>query len=481
MVVAILHYHLQRGGVTKVIEGQCAALRDAEIPHLVLAGSSYDGAENLPVTVIPELSYRPIDDGSSSADLETSLRSAVHQKHPTDDIIWHIHNPTLGKNVLMAPLIRSLSESQDALLLHFHDFAEDHRPSNYQLLAANKELYPVAPQIAYAFINARDRNFLLQAGLPENQSALLPNPIRPSSLPASTPRLNSPLVLYPVRGIQRKNLGEMCLLASLAPAGARFATTLAPENPHWRPIHDRWVQFARDQNLPLTLGAVDHLPPRLGVDPTFENWLQHATHLLTTSIAEGFGMAFLEPLALEKPLLGRNLPEITSDFSKHPNDLGNLYQRLLVPAAWVDSDKLASMMQRRLDIAYQNYQRSCSEEVMQRCQDALQIDQHYDFGNLPEAIQEEVILKAQEHPQHLLVQQGTARTSLFEWLRDALSNNAPADASILDRYSLANYRDRLVATYQRLQGQSPRSPSWLAPARVLDQFLAPERFHFLRS
>ena len=41
-----------------------------------------------------------------------------------------------------------------------------------------------------------------------------------------------------------------------------------------------------------------------------------AHRLVTTSVAEGFGLAFLEPWLFGKGLLGRNLPEITVDFAK---------------------------------------------------------------------------------------------------------------------------------------------------------------------
>ena len=43
MALAIVHYHLRRGGVTRVIEAQSQALARLGIEHVVLAGTRYRG------------------------------------------------------------------------------------------------------------------------------------------------------------------------------------------------------------------------------------------------------------------------------------------------------------------------------------------------------------------------------------------------------------------------------------------------------
>ena len=53
-----------------------------------------------------------------------------------------------------------------------------------------------------------------------------------------------------------------------------------------------------------------------------------AQAIVSTSVAEGFGLGFLEPWVFGKSLCGRNLPEITGDFSQHGVRLDNLYDRL---------------------------------------------------------------------------------------------------------------------------------------------------------
>src|SRR5690606_30547260 len=58
------------------------------------------------------------------------------------------------------------------------------------------------------------------------------------------------LVVYPVRGIRRKNLGEMLLLSALAPEGTYFAVTLRPKNPVEAASFDRWRLLAESLGLP---------------------------------------------------------------------------------------------------------------------------------------------------------------------------------------------------------------------------------------
>ena len=67
-----------------------------------------------------------------------------------------------------------------------------------------------------------------------------------------------------------------------------------------------------------------------------------AQAIVSTSVAEGFGLGFLEPWVFES-LCGRNLPEITGDFSQHGVRLDNLYDRLELNLDLLkDSSTLAS-------------------------------------------------------------------------------------------------------------------------------------------
>jgi len=179
--VIIAHYHLRRGGVTRVIETASACLREAGIDHLVLSGEPYDGPADLPVRVIDGLGYLD-DPGTLTADdLADRLRQAATDAFGDTPPLWHIHNHSLGKNRLMAGVVSRLAADGHPMLLQIHDFAEDGRPTNFRLLDPADPLYPTAPQIRYALINGRDHDNLLAAGLPPSRATLLPNAISPPS------------------------------------------------------------------------------------------------------------------------------------------------------------------------------------------------------------------------------------------------------------------------------------------------------------
>lgn len=479
MTVALVHYHLRSGGVTRVLEAQSAALQSAGVEHIILSGTRYEGSSHLPVVVVPELDYSTDDHPDLSAQLQSATKEALGEV----PALWHFHNPTLGKNGAFPRLITDLLESGQRILFQHHDFAEDGRPTNYRLLEHHDQLYPLAPQAHYAFINSRDLNLLLEAGIPAAHCHLLPNAVTAPGKPTPPSTDNDQhLVLYPVRGIRRKNLGELCLLAALAPENTQFALTIAPANPQWRPVYDQWVDFSNELGLPVLFDVSGKVPPAPGADPSFPSWLEHATHLMTCSIAEGFGLAFLEPITLDKPLFGRDLPEITSDFTKEGIALGSLYDDLLVPLDWIDQEQLHTELEKQLRNSYAVYGQAVDEEILDRAWDSLLLGDYADFGNLPESIQRSVIQQALLLPDEVMVGVAGECQPLQDWLVASLqetSSTSPVET--LEPYSLPIYGDALVGIYAALLESIPAPPQWIPPQAVLDQFLEPERFHFLRT
>ena len=57
MSIALVHYHLRPGGVTRIVERQSKALTAAKIPHVILTGSHPQQESDLPIRVIPALDY----------------------------------------------------------------------------------------------------------------------------------------------------------------------------------------------------------------------------------------------------------------------------------------------------------------------------------------------------------------------------------------------------------------------------------------
>jgi len=437
MTILIVHYHLRAGGVTQVIKSQAKVLR--EMGHRVMIASSGPVAGwHEECLVVPELDY------------QTTGRIPTDQLLDVAADLWIIHNPTLGLNFAYPAMIEAAVESGTRILMQIHDFVEDGRPANYQLLAGIDRLYPSAPHVHYATINRRDLETLKAVGLPESRCHFLPNAVNPPSLNPSSP--TGTLVFYPVRGIRRKNLGEICLLAAHAPPGTRFAIALrsGAEDPAY--LHDDWVEFARAQDLPVSFDVVGKEPD------SFISWLEQSTHLVTTSISEGFGLTFLDPAFLKKPLIGRDLPEITRDFVP----FGTLYQS--IPVSLEDLPDLKDHFHLQVRTTMAAYGRPVDDAELETAWLRYSGNDEVDFGNLPESFQRKIISEV-------------SLPALTAWLAHALKQ--PAAQVDISPWTLETYAKTLGETIAAIQ--EPDAVTWIPRERILDQFLKPEKFHFLRG
>lgn len=471
MRVAIVHYHLAPGGVTSVIRSASRVLADVGITHVVLGGTDAEP----PVRQVAGLGYLT-DAGELTAGL---LLERLHEA-ATDALggppdLWHFHNPTLGKNILLPAVIDLLATAGERLVLQLHDLAENGRPTNFPLIADRPRLYPIDSRIRYAFLNTRDRAIFLNAGLPPEHAILLPNPV--SVAPTTAPPPGPPLLFAPIRGIRRKNLGELVLLAALAPHDYRIAISRAPENPESRPIHDSWRDFADRLRLPVEFGVTDRTPPAPGAGCDFESWVSHASHFVTTSVEEGFGLPFFEAAALGKPLLGRNLRHLTAP---HGLDTTTLYDRLLVPATWIDTATLRRRLVAALAAHHRAYRRSLPLSAVAETLDCLVRDGLVDFGDLPEDFQQHVVRRILDDglQSATQVESNGDRQPAVAWLADCLAIRTSGTA-LPAACAPASCRQTLIACYTELM-EAPRSPlTHIPPEAILSAHLAPESFHFL--
>lgn len=486
MRIAIVHYHLKRGGVTRVIENTLAALREKGVEVVVLAEecSGLDEVYDAQFVSVPELAYQTGKGRLSASELEEALRAAAKKFLHGPPDLWHIHNHHLAKNTSLTEAVASMAESGERLLLQIHDFPEDGRPGNYQILREDlggsderlfrQSMYPVGNQVFYGVLNRRDFEVLNRAGIPENQIQLLANPVSAPPCLGEGPRLPDlsydRLILYPTRAIRRKNLGEMLLWSAVAPRGDLYGCTLAPDNPIAKPIYQRWVNRAMAWGLPIEFELGQRMPV------SFESLVQSSDSLISTSVAEGFGLAFLEPWLFGRPLLGRNLPQITTDFVDVGLDLGHLYESLQIPVAWIDLDQLQAELTATLRQTYQQYSLDLPETSISETFENLTRGEVIDFGRLGEGFQEQIIhkvisdLKCAEaispqrlaHPHSAEVVEG---------------NGAVAR----ERFGINEYGLRLMDCYSRLVATETSRLKWADSALVLEQFLNPESFNFLRA
>lgn len=507
MRIAIVHYHLRTGGVSQVIASASRELSARGVHHVILVGEAPDGPTDLPVRVVTGLDYgrdvfpkrpeeeMPINEQevpsidappagrSGKTSLPETLRAAAADALGGAPDIWHFHNHSLGKNPLIADVVARLAEENERLVLHIHDLAEDGRPENYRMIAGCRKLHPVSPRVHHVFLNARDREIFIAAGLPEEHASVLANPI--PSIPVSALRSpHSPIVFAPVRCIRRKNPGEMVLLSALAPEGSRFAVSRAPSNPAALAVHDAWKRFAIRHSLPIDFDVSDRIAPAGSRDASFESWVAHATHFISTSVAEGFGMTFLEAAAHRKPLIARNLEHVTREHERHGFRSGDRYDAILIPEDWITPVILREHVTTTLERNHRAYGRALSSSSIEAVLQALNLDGWLDFGNLPEPLQQGVIERIADpaSQQVPLVKTGDRTTALTVWLASVLANREPsATTEQLAPWSPSAHGDALLSIYRKL-ADAPAGPVLdIPPAEILTKFLAPASFHFLLS
>ena len=480
MRVAVVHYHLRTGGVTRVIENAMASLNSAPVDTAVITAEPFPRGvgEGIRVRIAPGLAYDERSTPVSANALRAQLEDAARDAFGALPDLWHVHNHALGKNLVLPEVIQRMAADGQRFLLQIHDFAEDGRPGNYRRLVEHfghaqcrRYLYPVAGHIHYAVLTDRDREILERDGVPPAQLHLLPNAVwlETGGAPDTEPGEEQRLWLYPTRAIRRKNLGELLLLAALSGEGNRFATTRAPENPRERPRYERWVGFAESRHLPVEfeLSTKCRMP--------FEALLRSAYSLVTTSIAEGFGLAFLEPWLIGRPLVGRNLPEITGAFRSAGVDLGALYDRLEIPLEWIG----ARLLENRIRAARQDflaaYGRTPADDDCERVLAAWVRDGQVDFGRLDEPLQESII-------DRVVAADPARRQISTHYLQPPSARCVVGNGDAVQRsFGIEAYGQRLEAIYHELL-ESGKGPIEAAANEViLDWFLAPERLFLLAT
>lgn len=529
MDLVILHYHLNRGGVTRVIENHLRALatldpaRRPKRALIAYGGRAADWDRTLdqqlpfPVQLveIPELDYDELHSTSGRELLAAIRKSLVSFECKSDSTILHAHNHSLGKNAALPHGVAALARDGWRFLLQVHDFAEDLRPDNYGHLMhvagsraeLHATLYPQAPQIHYATLNPRDHQLFLDAGLPESRLHRVPNPVvglaassqsnHEQVQTAAREKLRSlhavavdqTYVLYPVRGIRRKNLGEFLLWASLFDS-ITFATTLPPINPRELRSYESWKQLARELSLPVIFEAGE----KLSLDDNYAA----ADAIMTTSVAEGFGLVFLEASLMRRPLFGRDLPGVTADFRAVGLQFPGLASSMRIPADWIDLNAARQTLLEYTRKLRNDYGFAVSEEDhLGTSVEELFAGEFVDFGRLSSAQQAAVLRRIHQTPDLRKVIQSS--NPIVQMMHQLFASAAHQDcdqpaptqfaesielnAKVIEQhYSLMTIGDTLGRIYSELlHGKLDVVQSQPEIARTLQlAFLEPRQIHPVR-
>lgn len=497
MNVAILHCHYRRGGVTQVVENHVAGLADRFGGEIVLvSGGRNDGLSSATLgrtkqLVIEQLDYdvvrkeSPTDGGSNSngealrasagsiaEQIDSGLRSLGLSPETT---LLHWHNHSLGKNVATPIAIKQLSVDRGyRQLLQIHDFAEDFRPENYLRVVAaaesvsseqafssdavNAYSFPNSPLIRYATLTSGDADVLRELGIADERIHVLPNSVTlgANGLPDAEESLtkiqraaglppDARWCVYPVRGIRRKNLGEFLLLSRLTPANTYAGITLAPATDIESWSYERWRRVAREV-APM---AVFDAGTYEGV--SFQDNLAAADFIVSTSVAEGFGMAFLEPWLAHRGVIARRLPGVVRDFTQSGVKLDRFYRAIEIPGdkGWIAACRRESSQ--AFCEAWSELPQRFGESFRVEAMDVEVDGATIDFATLTTKRQIEV-LNRMASDEGFQVSVAEHNIDLVRWLaepfeRSVLDDNADL---IMQKYSTVESARKLGAIYQSL-------------------------------
>ena len=435
MRIAFLHYHLKTGGVTSVLKQQALSIRD-DCETLVLTGEPPDGPFPAKVVHIPQLGYSDrmdlqVDPGETAASIIRSIEA--HFKGRCD--VLHIHNPTLAKNNDFLNILDGLQKKGLRLFLQIHDLAEDGRPWVYF-----SEDYPA--DCHYGVINSRDYRLLLNAGLKPDGLHLLSNavPPPPTDAPEQIAKTVNPYVLYPIRAIRRKNIGEAILVSFFFKRAETLAITLPPNSPADVKSYDDWRQFVKSLDLRVIFG--------LGLEHDFNALIRSAKYIITTSISEGFGFSFLEPWIHDRFLWGRRLADICRDFETNGLNLDHMYTGLMVPVDWLEYRQFQNQWQRCVAETCRQFNFEIESHRSGEAFEAMTSSGTIDFSILNEPYQQKIIARLAENPSDLkhlekcnpqLAELGDGNND-----SDIIQNNKHV---VRQHYDLAQYRRKLLDIY----------------------------------
>ncbi|MBN1686022.1 MAG: hypothetical protein JW852_05175 [Spirochaetales bacterium] len=367
--ISIIHHHLEPGGVTEVV-GLSVRAMAAFLPGIAeirlvsghsggaetLAGQLKTACARLGVTVtldiVPEIEYLPAD--ATPGDKANELADAIKTKllRICSGTVWMVHNYHLGKNPVFTRAIFEIARDRrdEKICLYIHDFPECSRYENLSFLQSffPESPYPVTPNVRYAVINSRDRDYLVSAGIPDSMVFLLNNPVPAAELPGGNDeelraKLESnlteefpayipgaPLLLYPVRTIRRKNALELGLICAASPLPVNLVVTLPGTSSTEKDYSDKVCAAFAGGLIPGLWGIGTRLKD---AGLSFPNLISIADMICSSSVQEGFGYLFVNAVKWRIPLFARYLEVldgIVSLFDDHPS---YFYRSARIPAS----------------------------------------------------------------------------------------------------------------------------------------------------
>ncbi len=275
------------------------------------------------------------------------------------------------------------------LINHIHDFAENNRPeqmrSFYGCSGRRDEafargfMYPNLPNIVYLTINSADIDNLLTMGISRDRIFLMPDPIdsepytkgplwerserelatielKPTDFKGLMVRRlegyvasknqvfdpSLPILLSPLKVMRRKNNSESLLLLTLFRRlghDYQLLISLDANSPSDAAYSKRLKDFALRHRIPVTIGFGHELISEGGGRRISKGVVKQfglcdlyalCEGVLTTSVVEGFGLAYHEGWLCKRPVVGRKIPQVVRDFEAAGMSFDHTYEKMAV-------------------------------------------------------------------------------------------------------------------------------------------------------
>jgi hypothetical protein len=513
--LVIVHYHLLPGGVCSAVKNSLVALDQAawlskrSVKILTGRRAGIDefrmfldqrGLEaQIEVDTRLDYSERVWPDKDEFWQEASDLADWFLQQVSGASLFW-AHNPALGKNALVTAGLMTAAQQAvvsgvpHRFLYHIHDFAECGRLWNLKNLrrcwgdGGLDDFYPVCKNVSYGVLNRADCDRLVQAGIPRESIFVLPNAVpfvraekgktkesigkylqRYARLKGYRFEYGRPWWTLPIRLIRRKNVVEALLLAAIAEDSPQLLITLDANSEPERPYAEAVKNLFRKGKHAAVVGFGHEL---VGSAFSFDDLLLASDVVVSTSLLEGFGFAFLEGANRGRPLIGRNLPDVTSDFADAGFPVTALYDQFLVP---IDGQTRKEMISKGQRFAQeQGRSLRLKGSTIDRFSDevkAIFSDTAVDFGflELSQQIRLTALLQGAELPEEL--------KSLNSKAVEPAEFPPNFPERVEDHFGLEPHSARLTATFEHLFDQENQEGKIKNVSEgLLDLYFHP-RFH----
>ena len=364
MKISIVHTAFGEDGVTSSIRNYIRGLQENHPDiDITLIGESFH--ETLPENVNKDyINWK-----------KGSLVSKLNKKTAKADVII-FENPLVGipdeRGFTRTKAYKDFAEQTDKKVIYrIHDLVLD-RPKflkDFTSFFGNfKNACPTTDNVHFLTLTSTDKERLISAYGMTDTIDVLPDSIIPEDFPyhdysdktMSSERLEGfrgvldrdniakpteKLISYPVRVIARKNIEEALVLTqainSIGLGPYKLIVTLP--NSREEDYQTSIEHLAEEFNVPCSIGkAYKHIGFDKTKGFTIAELFAISDFVVTTSIKEGFGYAFIEPALAGRALIGRNIPNVTLDFQKNKMNLNHLYNESDFPIGKTSFNRLTN-------------------------------------------------------------------------------------------------------------------------------------------